>query len=51
MAVVLASPSSLSGTKIKISTTAATELTAGAYPAGVTSDTNLFCTLAFDLNL
>jgi len=41
----------LANGKVKISTTAATELGAGAYPAGVTGDANIYCTAAFDLNL
>lgn len=35
------SPASQSNGKVKISTTAATELAAGAYPAGITGDTNI----------
>jgi len=41
----------LANGKIKISTTAATELAAGAYPAGITGDANIYATFAFDLNL
>ena len=41
----------LANGKIKISTTAATELAAGAYPAGITGDANIYCTATFDLNL
>jgi hypothetical protein len=45
------SPPNLANGKVKISTTAATELAAGAYPAGITGDANIYATLAFDLNL
>lgn len=41
----------LNNGKIKINTTAATELAAGAYPAGITGDANIYCTAIFDQNL
>jgi hypothetical protein len=36
--------------KVKISTTAATELAAGAYPAGITGDTNIQFEAGFEFN-
>ena len=41
----------LANGKVKISTTAGTELGAGAYPAAITGDANIYCNVAFDLNL
>lgn len=43
------SPASQSNGKVKISTTAATELAAGAYPAGITGDANIIFESSFTL--
>jgi hypothetical protein len=37
--------------KLKINTASATELGAGAYPARITGDANIYVTAAFDQNL
>ena len=41
----------LANGKVKISTTAGTELGAGAYPAAITGDANIYCNAIFDMNL